>query len=141
MPCAASPCQRLGLAVGSGVGEAEVPTVDKGDGTAVGVPLTSALTLQSRRSTSSRVWMDCSRRTMSSSCWRFTVVIAGPTSLKIVATSWASLITRTHATLTRALAPVGALWLPAADGVAGEALGTAEKLGVLVSSRPTMRTP
>ena len=84
MAVPASLCQRVGLAVGSGAGEAEGSTVDKGDGTAVGVPLTSALTLQSRRSTSSRVWMDCSRRTMSSSCWRFTAVIAGPTSLKIV---------------------------------------------------------
>ena len=90
-------CQRVGLAVDSGVGESEGSTVDKGDGTAVGVLLTWASTLQSRRSSSSRAWMDCSRRTMSSSCWRFTAVIAGPTSLKIVATSWASLITRRQA--------------------------------------------
>jgi hypothetical protein len=36
----ASLCQRVVLGVGSGVGEAEGSTVDKGDGTAVGVLLT-----------------------------------------------------------------------------------------------------
>ena len=88
------------LAVGGDVGEADGPTVDKGDGTAVGGLLTWASTLQPRRSSSNRAWMDCSRRTMSSSCWRFAAVIAGPVSLKIVAMSWASLITRRQAALT-----------------------------------------
>ena len=91
----------MGLAVGSGVGEADGSTLAEGDGTGDDVPLTSASTLQFRRSSSIRPWMDCSLRTMSSSCCRFTAESAGPTSLKIVATSWASLITRTQAALTR----------------------------------------
>ena len=97
----------MGLAVGSGVGEADGSTLAEGDGTGDDVPLTSASTLQFRRSSSIRPWMDCSLRTMSSSCWRFTAESAGPTSLKIVATSWASLITRTQAALTRAPASLG----------------------------------
>ena len=61
--------QRVGVAAGDGVDEA--------DGSAEGVAM-SALTLQAARSRSSRGWMDCSWRTMSSSCCRSTALGRGP---------------------------------------------------------------
>jgi hypothetical protein len=132
--------QPVGLAVGSDVCDAVGPAVAEGDGAGDDVPLTSASTRQFRRSSSIRPWMDCSLRTMSSSCCRFTAESAGPTSLKIVATSWASLITRTQAALTRAPASPGGGGA-AGDGAAGAALCGAEKSGVVVFSKPTSRTP
>ena len=138
-------CQRVGVAAGDGVDEADGSAagdgVDKADGSADGGAM-SALTLQSARSRSSRGWMDCSWRTMSSSCCRSTALAAGPTSLRMTLTSCASLITRRQAALTSALAAPGTLWPPAGDGVVDGALpGGGEKSGLRMSSRPTARTP